>query len=172
MKRIICAVAALVFLAACSVQENMSPQIFIERLQKNDSRFAVDTDNSFVDGGFVYFVNYDNGLELVFEISTDEQGNSDKISLACIQTDKADEFIVCAEKTVEVYAPDDSADEVIKSLFSGRELNGEYVYYETLWHSYSAVLSENGLYFSALSKKLMPNSEVEFSLKQNDIVEY
>ena len=84
MKRIICAVAALVFLAACSVQENMSPQIFIERLQKNDSRFAVDTDNSFVDGGFVYFVNYDNGLELVFEISTDEQGNSDKISLACI----------------------------------------------------------------------------------------
>lgn len=173
MKKIACLVLVFLALTACSVQEKMSPWIFTERIQETDKSISIDTENSYYENGnFVCYASYKDNVRLVFEISTDEHGNSDKISLACTQTDKTDEFVLCAMNVVEAYAPDDSADEVIKNVFLKRELSGKCVYYDTQWHSYAAVLSENGLYFSAESKKLIPQSEVEFSLKQNDIVEY
>lgn len=171
MKRAVCIFFSLLFLTACSVQEKVNPQIFIERIQKNNKNIAVE--NSFYeDAAFVCFAVYNGNTDIVFEIETDEQKNAKKISLACSQTDKADDFISCAECIIKTYAPDDDSGQVIKELFSQKEINGKFNYYETQWYSYSSVLSENGLYFSAEIKKLVPQTEVEFSLKQNDIVTY
>lgn len=173
MKKIACLMLAFFILTSCSVQEKMSPWIFTERIQKTDKNISIDTDNSYFENGdYVFYASYADDVKFIFEISTDEHGNSDKISLACTQTDKTDEFVLCAMRTIEAYAPDDSADEVMQNLFSNKEPNDKCIYYDTQWYSYAAVLSEKGLFFSVESKKLIPQSEVEFSLKQNDIVEY
>lgn len=173
MKRIVALLLVFLTLTACSVQEKMSPMIFIERIGQTDKKLIIDTENLFFENkNLVCYAVYAQKTKLVFEISTDEHGNSDKISLACIQTDKAPDFILCAKSVFSVCSPDDDSDAVFKELFGSKELSDECRYYETQWHSYAAVLSENGLFFSIENKKLVPQSEVEFSLKQNDIVEY
>ena len=173
MKRIAALLPVFVTLTACSVQEKMSPWIFVERMRQTDKNLVIDTENSFFENEkMVCYAVYADKTKLVFEISTDEHGNSDKISLACVQTDKAADFVLCAKSIASVYSTEDDSDNVAKELFGTKELSDECRYYETQWRSYAAVLSENGLYFSVESKKLVPQTEVEFSLKQNDIVEY
>lgn len=171
MKRITVVLLLLFILTACSVQEKVNPQIFIERVQNCDENITVEN-VFFEDDVFICFADYAQKANLVFEMATDEHENVKKINLACTQTDKAEEFIYCAESVVKTYAPEDDSAKVIKDLFSSKELSGKCIYYETQWHIYSAVLSENGLYFSSESKKLVPQSDVEFSLKENDIVTY
>lgn len=163
----------IAFLTACSVQEKVSPDIFIERLSERNENFVFDTENCFVeDKKYVFFAKYDIVIDTVFEITTDEQENAEKISLACVQTDKAESFISCTKKVIETYSPDDNADEIITALFDNTKLDEKNRYFETQWHSYSAALSKNGLFFSVKNKKLIEESSVEFSLKENDIVEY
>ena len=173
MKRIFCLALVLLFFSACSVQEKISPMIFIERIINSNDKISADTENSFTENNrYVCFIKYSDKTDMVYQIETDEQGNATKISLTCTQTDKADDFIDCALATVSVYSPDDKTDEVSDALFNGYKLSDECLYFETQWHLYSAVISKNGLFFSVQSKKLIPPSKVEFSLKQNDIIEY
>lgn len=170
MKRTVISFILILGLTACSVQENMSPELFFERLQKYDNSISIE--NSFYeDKSYVCFALYHNA-DIVFDILSDDSNNAKKINLACSDTDKINEFIDCTESVIKIYAPDDNPQEVVENLFDNKTANNEFIYYNTQWHTYSAVLSDNGLYFSVSSKKLMPESEVEFSLKQNDIVEY
>ncbi len=173
MKKVAVVILLMIFLSSCTVQKKMSPWIFIERVEKNDKNIAFDTGNSFYENeDFVCYATYADMSGFCVEILTDESGNSKKISLACMQTDKTDKFISFSKSVIETYSPDDSADEVIKSLFGNKKINNVFAYHSTQWYDYSAILSENGFYFSVASKKLMPQSEVEFSLKPNDIIEY
>lgn len=155
---------------SCSVQENVNPQILIERIIKSDENVVVH--NSFYDEeSFVCYVKHKNS-DFIFKFETDENENVKKINLACLDTDKVNDFIDFVQTVIGVYSPDDNRAEISENLFDERKMNDECLYYESQWHSYSAVLSEKGLYFSVSSKKLMPESEIEFSLKPNDIVEY
>ncbi len=175
MKKLICFVftLSLFALSACSVQETVSPLIFINRVQKHDKNILFDVSNTFIENErHVFYTTYSGNSEIVFEISVNEQGDAEKINLACNQTDKIDSFVSCVQSVAETYAPDDDAKTVVSELFLSRELSDRCLYYDTQWHEYSAVLSEKGLFFSVESKKLVPRSDVEFSLKQNDIVTY
>lgn len=174
MKKLTCIVLILflLILNACSVQETVSPQIFIQRLQKSDENFVFDIDNAFFEeNNYICFAAY-KSIDIVFEIAADEQGNAKKINLACTRTDKIDSFISCVQSIIATCSPDDDAQTVISELFLVKESSDKCLYYDTQWHEYSAVLSENGLFFSVESKKFVPRSEVEYSLKQNDIVTY
>ncbi len=172
MKRIISVFILLILLSSCSVQENMSPHIFVGRLQKVDDSIVIDIDNMFSENGkYVCYGKYAQTADVVFQMTVNEQGSIKKISLACNQKDKADLFIECVKSVIDIYS-DDGSETVKNSLFVKKKISDECIYYDTQWYSYSAVLSENGLFFSAESKKLSPQSEVEFSLKPNDIVEY
>lgn len=163
----------IILLTACSVQEKVSPDIFVERLSEESDAFVFDKDNSFIqNGSYIFFAKYENILEIVLKAETDTQGNVKKISLACTQTDKADKFISCIKSVIETYSPEDDSNEIILSLFKNKQPDDKNRYYETQWHSYSAVLSENGFFFSVKNKKLIEESSVEFSLKENDIIEY
>lgn len=173
MKRLVFLVVALLLLTACSVQETVSPQIYMDRIQKNDKNISFNSSDAFLENiNYVCFVRYAQNADIMFEIAMNEQGSAKKINLACTQTDKIDLFVQCAQSAAETYAPDDDAQRVISELFKSREISDKCLYYDTQWHAYSAVLSENGLYFSVESKKLVPQSDVEMSLKQNDIVTY
>ncbi len=175
MKRIIIMIDAvlIVFLAACSVQEKVSPDIFVERLSAANESFVFETESCFIEENkSVFFAKYNNEIDTVFEITEDEQGNAEKISLACTQADKVEIFIACVKNVIETYSPDDSSDEILTDLFKKISTDGKNKYYETQWYSYSAVFSEEGLFFSIKNKKLISESSVEFSLKENDIIEY
>lgn len=170
MKKLIFVLILPIILCSCSVQETVNPRILIERIVKNDEN--VKFENQFYeDDTYVSFAKY-SGIDVVFKFETDENENVKKINLACLNTGKVNGFINLIYTVINAYTPEDDTAQIINELFSERKLNGEFLYYETQWHSYSAVLSEKGLYFSVSCKKLIPESEVEFSLKPNDIVEY
>lgn len=173
MKKFLIVFIALLLLSSCSVQEKVSPGIFVERLCAADENAELDNDLSFGSGEvYTYYITYAQSLRLVAEMRSDGQGNVKKINLACNKTDKADLFMQCVKSVICVYSPEENPDEILKAVFPGKESDGTFFYHETQWYKYSAVLSENGLFFSTENKKVSPQSEVEFSLKPNDIVEY
>lgn len=173
MKRIIAIFFALFLLASCSLQEAVSPEIFTQRLCKADENIVPDDRLCFYsENVYTFYFSYADCLKSVAEIHIDEQGNAKKINLACSRTDKIDLFIQCVKSFISVYSPTENSEEIITALFEKKTLDSKFSFYETQWYIYSVVLSENGLYFSTESKKLSPQSEVELSLKSNDIVEY
>ncbi len=173
MKKIFCLISVLLILGSCSVQEKVSPMIFMKRIIKTDNNLNADIDSSFVeDNNYICFAKYAEKTDVVFEIKTDEGGNVKKISLACTQADKTDDFIDCVSSVIKTYAPDDDIQSVLSSILLTKNTSDNFSYHETQWYLYSSAVTENGLYFSVENKKLIPQSEVEFSLKQNDIVEY
>ncbi len=172
MKRIISVIVMLLMLSSCSQQINLNPYIFFERLEKADKNLVAETENIFSqDGNYVCYAKYCDTVNTAFQLYTDDDGNVKKISLACNQADKADLFIECVKSVISVYS-DDETETVINSIFKEKKISNECLYYDTQWYSYSAILSEKGLFFSSESKKLSPQTEVELSLKPNDIVEY
>ncbi len=170
MIKIIFVLILPLILCACSVQEKANPQILIERIERADENFVFEK-SFYEDESYISFAKH-NKTELVFKFETDENENVKKINLACLNARKVNDFINLACTVTTAYSPEDDSLQMINELFGKQKLSNECLYYETQWHSYSAVLSEKGLYFSVSSKKLMPESEVEFSLKPNDIVEY
>ncbi len=173
MRKICFVFAVLFFISSCSAQEKVSPEIFVERLCAADENAKPDAELFFIDGEvYTYYISYAQTLNLVVEMNTDTQGNVKKINLACSETDKADMFIQCVKSVICVYSPDEDADKILNEIFPAENRDSTFLYCETQWYMYSAVVSENGLFFSTENKKVSPQSEVEFSLKPNDIVEY
>lgn len=160
-------------LSACSVQENVSPQLFMKRLQRNNENIVLNIEGAFVENNKnINFIRYKDNADFVIELTTDKQGNATKICLACVQSDKSADFKECAQSIIETYAPNDDYNKIMFSLFENENFDGKYRYFSTQWYRYSAVFSENGCFFSVDSVKLIPSSEVEMSLKENDIIEY
>ena len=173
MKRIALLILSLMLLASCSAQEKVNINILTGRLCEYDEFFVIDEALSFSEeSSDTVFFEYGGENGFVMETRADGQGNTEKINLACSSTDKIDLFTQCVKSVISVYAPDEASDEIIKELFKKRGSDTGIGYYETKWYSYSAGLSGDCLYFSVENRKLSPRSEVELSLKQNDIVEY
>lgn len=164
---------SMLMFTSCSVQETMSPQIFFERLSQTDSQLCFDSSEQFYEGNeFVCFVSDLNSNNYAFQISVNDNGDCEKITLACNKTDRASDFISCVKSVVQTYSPDDDADDVLEQLYPNAEIKAEYVYHDTQWHKYSAAASDEGFCFSVSSKKLITENEVELSLKPNDKVDF
>lgn len=164
---------SLLIFSACSVQEKMSPEIFFERLSNVNSEMDFENSEQFVqEDKNIVFIKNKNGTDFVFELSVNESGDAEKISLACAQTDKVSDFIHCVEAVIKTYSPSDDTAEILSALFENGQIKQEYAYHDTQWHGYAAVASENTLYFSITNKKLVPQNEVELSLKPNDRVDF
>lgn len=173
MKRIFAVFVALFMLVSCSLQEKVNSEILTERLCETDKNILPDPELCFRQGDrSTFYFTYAESLFFVAELYSDGQGNVKKINLACDNTDKIDLFVQCVKSFEDVYVPDENSDEINAALFKEKKFSGKFSFYETQWYLYSAVLSENGLYFSIENKKLSPQTEVELSLKPNDIVEY
>ncbi len=173
MRKIPIVFILIFMLSSCSLQEKVSPEIFIQRLCAEDENIMVDDSLCFNKNNvFTAYFSYADSADFVLETDVDGLGNAKKINLACAQTDKVVLFKKCVESVISVYSPDENTDEIIDSLFPEKESYGKFTYYETRWYVYSAVLSEKGLYFSSENKKLSPQNEEALSLKPNDIIEY
>ena len=173
MKKIVSLLLLITFLSSCSVQEKVNINLLTERLCQYDESFIINESLSFSQENYnTVFFSYGGEKDFVMETHADGQGNTKKINLACNSTDKIDLFSQCVKSIISVYAPDEDSGKITDELLKNKETGNGVIYYETKWYSYSARLSEGSIYFSVENRKLSPRSEVEFSLKQNDITEY
>ncbi|MBR3781566.1 MAG: hypothetical protein IKK63_10250 [Clostridia bacterium] len=169
MKRIVILIIFLLVLCSCSVQEKMSTEIFTERFSEASEMFDFeDCEKIYGENSNIVIINDKYGTEYVFEFFTDENNNINKISFACTQTDKAENFVVCLREIIDTYSPDENADDVIMSLTENGKIRNKFTYYETQWYSYASYSDMNGMCFFVKNKKFIVPSTVEFSLKPND----
>ena len=158
----------LLMLSSCSVQENMSSLIFIQRLEKQNKAVVIDTEDMYIKNDeYIVFAGDENEKPFVLSITVDDADNVKKICLACNNTNKAEDFKIFAENIIKAYSPYDDPTEVLSMLFSE-----EWSYYDTQWYSYASSTMEDSMFFSVKSKKLSTESDARLTLKQNDITTY
>lgn len=171
MKKILVlfAVFSLLFLSACSVQKNMSPEIFLKRLSENSESFdSGSAEILYDDGGCVCFIKDIYGTEYVFRFDLSDAGDINKISFACNKKDKAENYILCLKEIICIYASDESPDEIIKELTENGKIKQGFSDYETHWYFWSSYADENGFFTSVINKKLVEITTAELTLKPND----
>lgn len=171
MKKIsvIIIILSAVLFGGCSVQTEMNPVIFIERLsEKIGGNIFENNEIVYEDNKCICFINDEFNTEYVLEFILDESDNIKKISLACNETDKAGNFINYIKDIIGVYSPDENIEEIIGNLTENGKMKPSFSYYETQWYSWSSYSDENGLYFSVSNKKLSEPITAQYSLKPND----
>lgn len=159
------AFVSIVLLNSCSVQDKMNPLIFIEKFSEI-SGYSIKIDTPvYTDNNCIFFFTDENNNEYVCELLTDKAKNIKKICLASDNANKAESFIKFSEMTINIFSPDDESSFIISKLFKNN-----FDYTDSQWYSYSSVISEKGMFFSIISKKLLTESDAELTLKQNDII--
>lgn len=161
MKKLIIFALIPVILSGCTVQEKVSAEIFLERLTSGDKNIIIE-DAFRTEEDFVAFISY-GGADFVMKLTDDDCLNVESISLTCSDGGKTEMFRKLVKNIITTYC-DDSADEIINGLFVNNE-NGDFRFFSTQWYRYSAVLNENGLYFSLENLKLIEITEEELSLE-------
>ncbi len=164
---------SLIFTSACSVQENMSADIFFDRLSENSAELDFESyEQLVIDGKSCCFLKDLNGAEYAFEITLNENGDAEKIAVSCNITELPQSLISCLESVIKTYSPVDNSEEVISAFFENGKPKQGNSYYETQWRSYSVYATESDFFFSVSSKKIVGQSAVELSLKPNDRVDF
>lgn len=164
---------SLVFLSACSVQEKMSPEIFLERLcEKSDIFSSESAEILYDETGCVCFIDDVYGTEYVFNFVMSDSGFIKKISFVCSEKDKAENYILCLKDMINVYSPDESTENVIRELTVNGKMKQGFTNYDTQWYLWSSYTDENGFFVSVINKKLTEVPTVELSLKPNDKVAF
>lgn len=164
---------AFILFSSCSVQEKMSPEIFVERLSKEYLLINSDSFNDFLsDNKYFCFLTNKNNTEFLIELNINDSNDITKIGLACTQVDKEKDFINLVESILNVYSKNASSKEIINNLFENGKLKKQITYYDTQWHLFTASADKNGLYFSITNKKLNPWEESLLSLKSNDRITF
>lgn len=166
-KTALIAIISVLLFSGCTVQPEQNPSIFVKRFSESFPEFKTDTDSMFYDeDNCVVFVENQVGRRFAMEMTVDPSDRVQKISLACVETDKVYEFYHLAECVVKTYAPQEDFSSASKMIFD----NENYSYYETQWYYYCFSQNESGLYFCIENKQLAPQKEEHLTLKENDVV--
>lgn len=162
-------VFVLFLLCGCSVQEKMNADMFFKRLSSQTADFDYENIEVFYEEKrCVCFIKDKYTSDFVFEFTANDIGDINKISFACNETDKAEDFVKYVKDIISVYSPDENTDEIISALTDNGKIISDYTYYETQWYYWSSFSDKNGLYFSVINKKLSEPVTVLYSLKPND----
>lgn len=168
MKRaVLFALLFLVLMSGCTVQETVNPDLFTARFSESFPDFVFETDSMFYENDkCVVFVNSASGQRYAVEMTLDTGERIQKVSLACTNTDKADEFRSFAEKIIAVYASQEEPASVLTELYSVNN----YSYFESQWYYYTFSKTEAGLFFGIENKKLSPEKGIGLTLRENDLI--
>ncbi len=168
MKKLtVTALAFVVLLSGCTVQTALNPSMFIERFEEKYPEYNLDSDNAFYENDkFVLFAENPSGRRFVIEMAVDSAGRVQKISLACVETDKAYEFYLFAECVADVFAPEEDFSAAAKIIFGGKD----YSYYETQKYYYCFSQNETGFCFTVEDKRYAPEKSEGLTLKENETV--
>lgn len=155
----------LLLLSSCTVQEAVSPDLFVSRFAESFPDFNIKSEGMFYEGNrSVLFLNDESGNRFAVEMTADSLERVQKISLACADADKVKELLSFAEKVISVYAPDENSDSVMNALSNGKYFS----YHETLWYGYAFSKTESGLFFSVENRHFAPEKVTHLTLKENE----
>ena len=161
MKKIIPLILIFTLLfSACTVQETVDPQVFLDRLSKADENLAFSEDGTFYENNScVTFFEF-KGKSFVAEQFC---GGDGVVTEICLSSETADEncFSECTETFISVYAPNENSAEIISNLFKDG-----YSYYETQWYSYSSYTDGKTRFFCVKNKKLSPTQAERLTLRE------
>lgn len=161
MKKLIIFVLIPIVLAGCTVQEKVNSEIFLGRLTGVDKNINVEKTFR-TEENYVAFISY-GGADFVIKTAEDECFNVTSVSLTCADGKKNETFRNLVKNIVTTYCNDDT-EEVINGL-SDDGNNKDFRFFSTKWYRYSAVINENGLYFSLENLKLTGETEEQLSLE-------
>ena len=168
MKKVVFVVIALLFLlSACSTQAEVNPDLFVSRFAQTYPEFKVNAEQMFYENDkCVVFIDNSAGRRFAAEMTVDEADRVQKISLACAETDRAEELYFLAECVTKLYAPQENLETALNALFGDEN----YTYYESQWFNYCFSKTETGLFFSIENKRLAPTKAEQLTLKENETV--
>ena len=159
----------MIFLCGCSIQEKMNPDLFFERLSLITDDFDYENADMIYDkNNCICYIKDLNSTEYVFEFCINEFCEINKISFACNNTDKAENYIKYIKDIISVYSPKENSNEIMNEITENGKIKPSYTYYESQWYYWSSYNDKNGLYFSVINKKLSEPVTVLYSLKPND----
>ncbi len=166
-----------VFLGACTMQDTMNPAIFAERFCEYSGFTAARQETLFDENKALCFAKSEAGTQILLGMRTDEGGNVISVSASVDFTDgepretAAADFLTACDGCVEIFAQEDSESyaEIAKALGFAKELpKGNTAYHDTQWYRYALIVTDGAAYFSVESKRAVPDSAVEFSLRETE----
>lgn len=172
MKKIFCLLPALLLLlfSACSVQQEITPELFIRKLNKSLKEPLFDAENGFCYDNTFYCFSSGTGPEYVISMLSDESLRVYHIGLTSPHTEKKEDFLSLVRSIISEYAPDEDCEAVISALTCGE--NGIPSYHDSTHYSYSFISTDKGLSWS-VSNNIIKEKEIpELTIKENDLKEY
>jgi len=164
MKRIFALIILIFMLTSCTVQPEMSPELFVERLLEGNETLTADKENSFYSGEeFICFISNNGKENYVLKVSSDERSNANKICLVSDNIKNKQSFVSVAKSIIKVFACEDESEKILTALFSENAEN--FRFYETHRFSYSAYSDSDYAFFSAENKTLSQQDEIGLTLK-------
>ncbi len=168
MKKIL-PIITLFFLlfSACSIQEKVSPLIFVERLSESSEDLIFDYENSYYDGNnYIIFVKYKEIQNLTIVMQYLNNNVIKKISLSSPNSKNAYEVIALL---ISVYSPIEDVEIINQNSVSNKD---DFLYFSGNEYTYSMFISEDTIYFEVFNNELNDYSVPELTLKQNDKTEF
>lgn len=163
MKKIVALILVIITLSSCTVQENMSPAAFVERLEEADDSVAADTENAFLaKGEYICRLSYGDADGFLLKISADSHSYTSKICLVYSGSDGQEDFVGCCKSITGIYALSEDVDTVASELFGKKE---GFVFYESKKYLYSFCMSEESTFFSVENKILSQATTPELTLR-------
>lgn len=157
-------IACLILFNSCSVQEKVSPDILIKRLETKCVDLVFDNEGYYKGNDYYIFAVYES-LNTAFKFKTDDSGTVYKVSVSFIIGENRNIISPIIEPVISVFSPREISDEVLKDLLS---LKKEYNYYYGQDYTYSLIENEKNIYFEVFNNKLSGYTIPELTLKEND----
>lgn len=168
------AVLLSLLFGGCTVQDEMNAEIFAERFCLSGGYTPVRNEMIFTADKALYYTKSESGTTVLLGMQTT---NNENVTSVCASVDFTlsnsrqqaySDFTRAVESCVCIYAPGDFAEYKLieKELLLEKGLAGDVTeYHDTQWYRYSLVVTEGSAYFSVESKRAVPDTGVEYSLK-------
>lgn len=169
MKKISLAISLLLILLlpSCTVQERVSPLIFIDRLNEISADLNFISENSYYDDNvFISFLDFKDLKSIAIKMQLSDDNSIIKISLITINNSRAFELI---KLLIETYSPEEDSNVIFNEL-TGTEKGFCYSFGNE--YTYSVFKSDKEIYFEVFINSQSDYSVPDLTLKSNDKIKF
>ena len=157
----------ILLLPSCTVQERVSPLIFIDRLNEISDDFNFISENSYYDDNvFISFLDFKDLKSIAIKMQLSDDNSIIKISLITINNSRAFELI---KLLIETYSPEEDSNVIFNEL-TGIEKGFYYSFGNE--YTYSVFKSDKDIYFEVFINSQSDYSVPDLTLKPNDKIEF
>lgn len=170
-KRFIAVLLLCLLLGGCTAQHEMNAEMFLSRLCKSKEYSYDELGGTPQKDGKAYaFVTNSKGARFAYGFDCDADGEVTKIGFNT-ERRNAEGFLAAIADCCNIFAPDDADSFALmkESLGLSRGLPKTATeYYSSSWYLYSLVVTDATAYFAVESKRSLPDSSAEYTLRVNE----